>query len=94
MVLNLDLRSLLTFRAGEEGTKIWNLLTGALINTPTSASLRGSTTAVAWITRSDDADDGLAFGMEDGYLCLWKKNRNEEEVSVCMCLQAQQTDGI
>ena len=50
------------------------------MTTPTNASLRGVTTAMVWITRPDDADDGLAFGTDDGYLCIWKKSQNETEV--------------
>lgn len=39
------------------------------------------TTAIVWFTKPDDVEDGLAYGTEDGYLCIWKKNRNEDEVS-------------
>lgn len=24
--------------------------------------------------RPDDTDDGLAYGTEDGYLCIWRRN--------------------
>ncbi|KAJ4465792.1 hypothetical protein C8J55DRAFT_406554, partial [Lentinula edodes] len=48
---------------------------------------RGATTALAWITRTDDSDDGLAFGTENGYLCVWKKSLNEEWTETfCQCL--------
>ncbi|KAJ3933558.1 MAG: hypothetical protein NXY57DRAFT_867971, partial [Lentinula lateritia] len=39
---------------------------------------RGATTALAWITRTNDSDEGLAFGTENGYLCVWKQSPNKE----------------
>ncbi|KAJ3905666.1 hypothetical protein F5879DRAFT_799112, partial [Lentinula edodes] len=39
---------------------------------------RGATTALVWMTRSNDSDDGLAFGTENGYLCVWKRSQTEE----------------
>ncbi|KAJ3885009.1 hypothetical protein GG344DRAFT_59869, partial [Lentinula edodes] len=39
---------------------------------------RGATTALVWMTRSNDSDDGLAFGTQNGYLCVWKRSQNEE----------------
>jgi hypothetical protein len=65
---------------GEEGTKIWHLPSSKLLDSPTGAGERGITTAIIWITRPDDTDDGLAYGTEDGYLCIWKRSRNENEV--------------
>ncbi|KAE9389936.1 hypothetical protein BT96DRAFT_834185, partial [Gymnopus androsaceus JB14] len=37
------------------------------------ATDRGTTTAIVWLTRPDDTEDGLAYGTEDGYLCIWKR---------------------
>ncbi|KAJ3912018.1 hypothetical protein F5877DRAFT_54629 [Lentinula edodes] len=45
---------------------------------PANSGDRGATTALAWITRSNDSDTGLAFGTENGYLCVWKQSENEE----------------
>ncbi|KAJ3735321.1 hypothetical protein DFJ43DRAFT_982249, partial [Lentinula guzmanii] len=36
---------------------------------------RGITTAIAWIIRSDDAEEGLVFGTNDGFLCIWKREK-------------------
>jgi hypothetical protein len=33
------------------------------------------TTAIAWIIRPDDTEEGLAFGTDDGYLCIWKREK-------------------
>ncbi|KAE9405453.1 hypothetical protein BT96DRAFT_791368, partial [Gymnopus androsaceus JB14] len=38
------------------------------------ASNQGYTTAIVWITKPNDAEEGIAFGTEDGYLCIWKRN--------------------
>ncbi|KAJ3888763.1 hypothetical protein F5879DRAFT_768871, partial [Lentinula edodes] len=43
---------------------------------------RGATTALAWITRTNDSEDGLAFGTENGYLCVWRRSQNQEWVEV------------
>ena len=72
------------FSTGEEGTKIWHLPTANLIKSPAGATDRGITTAIVWLTRPDDTEDGLAYGTEDGYLCIWRRNRNENEVNQCM----------
>lgn len=64
-----------------DGTRIWHLPSSTLLCSPTGSGERGLTTAIAWIIRPDDTDDGLAFGTEDGYLCIWKRSRKEDEVS-------------
>ncbi|THU90380.1 hypothetical protein K435DRAFT_621841, partial [Dendrothele bispora CBS 962.96] len=46
---------------------------------------RGVTTALAWMIRPDDADDGLAFGTDDGYLCIWRRSRKEHEFTEVYC---------
>ena len=61
----------LTSFQGEEGTKIWHLPSAKLLETPTGASDRGYTTAVVWITKPDDAEEGIAFGTDNGYLYIW-----------------------
>lgn len=65
---------------GEDGTKIWHLPSSSLLVSPSGAGERGLTTAIVWITKPDDTDDGLAFGTEDGFLCIWKRSRDELEV--------------
>lgn len=35
------------------------------------------TTALAWIIRPDDAEEGLAFGTCDGFLCVWKREKGD-----------------
>ena len=52
-----------------------------LLESPALAGDRGVTTALAWMIRPDDTDDGLAFGTDDGYLCVWKRSCKEQEVS-------------
>lgn len=66
-------RRVSTMFQGEEGTKIWDLHTTKLLESPTGASDRGYTTAIVWITKPDDAEEGIAFGTDDGYLCIWKR---------------------
>lgn len=63
---------------GEFGTNIWHLPTLQLICGPAGPGDRGATTALAWITRTNDSDEGLAFGTENGYLCVWKQSPNKE----------------
>ncbi|KAK1233799.1 hypothetical protein PQX77_003026 [Marasmius sp. AFHP31] len=64
---------------GEEGTRIWDLKTGHLVSSPTGAGDRGITTAVVFITKRDGADDAIAFGTDNGYLCIWKRGSDEKE---------------
>ncbi|KAK7029035.1 hypothetical protein VNI00_014745 [Paramarasmius palmivorus] len=71
--------------AVEEGTNVWHLATGNRMNTPVGPGERGVTTAMAWITKPDDADDGLAFGTEGGYLCVWKKAKGEANFVEIFC---------
>ncbi|KAK7446672.1 hypothetical protein VKT23_014367 [Stygiomarasmius scandens] len=70
---------------GHNGTMIWHLLTRRLLDSPTGAGDRGTTTAISWITRPDDTDDGLAYGTEDGYLCIWKRCRGEDNFTEVFC---------
>lgn len=62
---------------GETGTNIWHLPRAELLTSPVNATDRGATTAIVWLTRPDDTEDGLAYGMEDGYLCVWKRAGND-----------------
>ncbi|KAJ3979681.1 hypothetical protein F5890DRAFT_1634821 [Lentinula detonsa] len=62
-------------RVGEDGTCIWDLQSSRLLSSPIGSSMRGITTAIAWIIRSDDAEEGLVFGTNDGFLCIWKREK-------------------
>ncbi|KAF5370955.1 hypothetical protein D9757_009869 [Collybiopsis confluens] len=66
---------------GEAGTKIWHLPTEKMIPGPTGASDRGTTTAMVWLTRPDNEEEGLAYGTEHGFLCIWKRKKDGEEAS-------------
>lgn len=65
-------------KKGDFGTNIWYLPTSQLIRAPAGPGDRGATTALAWITRTNDSEDGLAFGTENGYLCVWRRSQNQE----------------
>ncbi|KAF5349381.1 hypothetical protein D9758_015523 [Tetrapyrgos nigripes] len=70
---------------GREGTLVWKLQDKKLLGSPTGAGDRGVTTALAWMIRPDDTDDGLAFGTDDGYLCIWRRSRKEQEFTEVYC---------
>ncbi|KAF5344943.1 hypothetical protein D9757_014492 [Collybiopsis confluens] len=61
---------------GEAGTKVWHLPSAKAIPGPTGASDRGITTAIVWLMRPDDEEEGLAYGTEHGYLCIWRRNKD------------------
>ncbi|KAF5372198.1 hypothetical protein D9758_004915, partial [Tetrapyrgos nigripes] len=70
---------------GREGTLVWKLQDKKLLGSPTGAGNRGVATALAWMIRPDDTDDGLAFGTDDGYLCIWRRSRKEQEFTEVYC---------
>ncbi|KAF5366414.1 hypothetical protein D9758_009811 [Tetrapyrgos nigripes] len=74
---------------GRDGTHIWNLQEKKLLGSPAGAGDRGVTTALAWMIRPDDTDDGLAFGTDDGYLSIWWRSRKEQDFAevYCNCLE-------
>ncbi|KAF9268627.1 hypothetical protein L218DRAFT_853173, partial [Marasmius fiardii PR-910] len=39
------------------------------------------------ITHPDDPDDGIAFGTAQGFLCIWRRTRGEEEFQEIFCSQ-------
>ncbi|KAJ3816924.1 hypothetical protein F5880DRAFT_1493715, partial [Lentinula raphanica] len=49
------------------------------------AADRGITTAIVWLTRPDNEDEGLAFGTEHGYLCVWQRNKDRNGFSEVWC---------
>ncbi|KAJ3983692.1 hypothetical protein F5890DRAFT_1475174, partial [Lentinula detonsa] len=67
------------------GTRIWHLPTGKSLLTPTNTADRGITTAIVWLTKPDDDDDGLAYGTEHGFLWIWKRNKNEHTFNEIYC---------
>ncbi|KAF5381857.1 hypothetical protein D9757_008344 [Collybiopsis confluens] len=70
---------------GDLGTRVWHLPTGTHLSAPTNAADRGATTAIVWLTRRDDDEDALAFGTEHGYLCIWKRSREENRLTEIYC---------
>ncbi|KAF9258451.1 hypothetical protein L218DRAFT_877158 [Marasmius fiardii PR-910] len=52
---------------------------------PAGAGDRGATVALAWITCPDDADDGLAYGTAQGYLCIWKRTKGQKRFREVAC---------
>ncbi|KAJ4475498.1 WD40-repeat-containing domain protein [Lentinula aciculospora] len=67
---------------GEDGTKIWDLQKAALICSPAGAGQCGTTTAMTWIIQPDDTEEGLAFGTDDSYLCIWKREKPNEFIEI------------
>ncbi|KAF5315995.1 hypothetical protein D9758_018718 [Tetrapyrgos nigripes] len=70
---------------GRDGTHIWNLQEKKLLGSPAGAGDRGVTTALTWMIRPDDTDDGLAFGTDDGYLSIWQRSRKEQDFAEVYC---------
>lgn len=58
---------------------MWNLNDSAQFERPSGAGHRGATTALAWVRREDEPDDGLVYGTANGWLVCWKEIRREEE---------------
>lgn len=59
--------------------RIWNLADVAQLERPSGAGHRGATTALAWVQREDEPDDGLVYGTANGFLVCWKEFRRGEE---------------
>ncbi|KAK7024249.1 hypothetical protein VNI00_016466 [Paramarasmius palmivorus] len=71
---------------GHEGTSIWHVpASPRAIETPAPAGNRGMTTAAIWMTKRDNMDDGLAFGTEDGYLVVWRRERTTGKFEEIFC---------
>jgi hypothetical protein len=69
---------------GSDGVKVWNLVDENPIRIPGGSGQRGATTALVWIRRDDEVEDGLVYGTQVGYLVCWKEKRGEK--NVCLCL--------
>ncbi|RDB18853.1 hypothetical protein Hypma_014539 [Hypsizygus marmoreus] len=66
---------------GVDGVRLWNLRTATELARPSGAGQRGATTALAWIQREDEPDDGLVYGTANGYLVCWKETRGSEDLA-------------
>ncbi|KAK7059490.1 WD40 repeat-like protein [Favolaschia claudopus] len=58
---------------GADGTRLWNLDMMASLHCPAKKGLRGSTTAVLWARREDEAAEILFYGTEHGFIVCWKQ---------------------
>ncbi|KAE9386615.1 hypothetical protein BT96DRAFT_803009, partial [Gymnopus androsaceus JB14] len=54
---------------------------------------RGFTTALVWMTRPDDTEDGLAYGTDEGHLCIWKRDKAESKFHEVFCRRLQADPG-
>ncbi|KAF8235443.1 hypothetical protein L208DRAFT_1256887 [Tricholoma matsutake] len=45
---------------------------------PIGANCRGATTALVWIWREDEPEDGLVYGTQNGYLISWKQSKTRD----------------
>ena len=54
---------------------------GVPVESLTGSGDRGFTTAVVWMTRPNDTEEGIAYGTDEGYLCIWKRDKPELKVS-------------
>ncbi|KAE9382922.1 hypothetical protein BT96DRAFT_951784 [Gymnopus androsaceus JB14] len=50
---------------GQNGTTIWAMPLGVPVESPTGLGDRGFTTAVVWMTRPDDTEEGIAYGTDE-----------------------------
>lgn len=78
MLHRLGLSSYDCLILGSDGVRLWDLQSGEESARPTGAGNRGATTALAWIRREDDPEDGLVYGTANGYLVCWKEIRRGE----------------
>ncbi|KAE9383924.1 hypothetical protein BT96DRAFT_1027034 [Gymnopus androsaceus JB14] len=86
---------------GADGVRIWSLQTNGQLKGPTGAGTRGATTALTWISRTDDPDEALFYGTQSGALVCWKQRsagRTEteefEERFVLNMAQSSEITGI
>ncbi|KIK53084.1 hypothetical protein GYMLUDRAFT_102698, partial [Collybiopsis luxurians FD-317 M1] len=49
------------------------------------AADRGITTAIVWLTKPDNNDNGLAYRTEHSFLCIWRRNKKEESFAEVFC---------
>ncbi|KAG6903636.1 hypothetical protein DXG01_016112, partial [Tephrocybe rancida] len=66
---------------GADGVRIFDLRRSGKVRfspvvTPVGVGIRGATTALAWIQREDEPDDGLVYGTQAGYVVCWKQSGN------------------
>ena len=70
---------------GDDGVKIWNLKDETQFRVPGGPGQRGATTALIWVQRDDEVEDGVVYGTEGGYLISWKE-MSYKDVKVCGCI--------
>ncbi|KAF9257061.1 hypothetical protein L218DRAFT_1006646 [Marasmius fiardii PR-910] len=79
---------------GKQGMLIRCLAMKGHLLLPTRATNHGATLAITWITRSDDPNDRIAFRTAQGFLCIWRRTKGEEEFQEIFCSQvAEGVDG-
>ncbi|RDB28137.1 hypothetical protein Hypma_001403 [Hypsizygus marmoreus] len=64
--------------ASGDGVRMWNLRKMTELDRPSGAGQRGATTALSWIRREDEPDDGLVYGTANGFLVCWKETTSGE----------------
>ncbi len=75
-----DLRSIVS---GRHTPSTWNV---SQFLRPSGAGDRGATTALAWIRREDEPDDGLIYGTSGGLIVCWREVSGRYTVSATVIL--------
>jgi hypothetical protein len=72
---------------GDDGVRIWNLIEETQFRVPGGPGQRGAITALIWVQRDDEVEDGVIYGTEGGYLISWKEaSPSRKDVKVCDCI--------
>ena len=74
---------------GDDGVKIWDLMPveKTQFRVPGGPGQRGATTALIWVQRDDEVEEGVIYGTEGGYLISWKEaSQARKNVKVCGCI--------
>ena len=58
---------------GLDRTFIWNVWRGAPFKVPVANSVRGGTTALCWVTGTNDHFETLAIGSSSGFIIMWRQ---------------------
>src|SRR5688572_26554999 len=69
---------LLMICTGSDGVRLWDLKRNIKLRIPGGSGQRGATTALTWVRRDDEVEDGLIYGTQGGYLVGWKETRGAE----------------
>ncbi|KIK56798.1 hypothetical protein GYMLUDRAFT_61829 [Collybiopsis luxurians FD-317 M1] len=65
---------------GVDGLRIWDLATRKQLGAPSKAGSQGATTAVTWVSCSDDPDEAVFFGTQSGSLVCWRQLPGKSDV--------------